>query len=673
MKTNLACLIFLCLYSMFKGGYKEYDLSNGKLLKDSNLTNISEFKLYVKAFQFQNVNFTFYIERNNDIITEVIFYEYSGRYDQKAIAEKKQLVEREFGSGWLFSIPYIVTEPSTNYIAIRFELNHQTIYYLDVIAEVTNGIYDLINGKSEKVEEVVPGGAYAFYIPANEDQIVNINIKTNKINSPINKALITQFDSRYDPIYTSYNRDLRFTSENSNNQTILSTSYTIQADGRYYGDRTFFLHILIEVSNINYFIIEINVLKKDFFLNIGIEKTFYNLKAGISYYFFLDAKVRQTNTIFLSLNNLTNIPFKKVDIYEYINKYNHIYENRESESISFSRNENQLVASPISYRIIKSNSNYFAFKIKPLYDIDYIITLINREGESFNLTDGVPKVISNLKKGIVYNFIIEKIERLDIATIIIVLDESYIKALTKIDIIETRFKEHEYNSTSQSISFSNQDRQLVSSNSYVISNKFTTDMLLKITPDCDIDDFIILINIQKGEYNIYTYRNNQKIYNLKAKNNYYFYLPSWPNVALHFTLTINYMENLPFNHIFIYECWPQFTDCSSKKYQDLKFENKGNELVSSFVYKIGDESGFYTYIELSPDYDIEYIIPECEYHYNDDKNNNTIIILSIIGSCIFIIFIVIILIICVRKHKNSKNSNLIENSSKEPIYPQYYD
>ena len=136
---------------------------------------------------------------------------------------------------------------------------------MNVIAEVTNGIYDLINGKSETVEDVVPGGPYSFYIPANEGQIVNINIKTNKTNNPINKALITQFDSRYDPIYTSYNRDLIFSNENSSNQTILSTSYIISDDKIDYGYRTFFLHILIEVSNINYFIIKINIFKKRIF------------------------------------------------------------------------------------------------------------------------------------------------------------------------------------------------------------------------------------------------------------------------------------------------------------------------------------------------------------------------------------------------------------------------
>ena len=454
MKKILSCLIFLCLYSISKGEYKEYDLINGKLLKDSNLTKVSEIKLYVKAFQFQNVNFTFNIEGSNDIIKEVVFYEYTKRYDQYAISEKKQLVNSYFGSGWLFSLPYIVTEPSTNYIAIRLVLNQKPIYYLNVIAEVTNGIYDLINGKSETVEDVVSGGAYYFYIPANEGQIVNINIKTNKTNNPINKALITQFDSRYDPIYTSYNRDLIFSNENSSNQTILSTSYIISDDKIDYGYRTFFLHILIEVSNINYFIIKINILKKESFLDIGVENTFYNLKAGISYYFFLEAKIRQTNKIFLSMNNLANIPFKQVNIYEYVNQDTHEYENRESQSISFSKNENQLVGSSISYQVKKSNVNHFSFKIKPLYDIDYIITLINiEEEESFNLIDGVSKNISNLKKGIIYNFKIENIRKLDTAIIKITLDNFYKEALTKIDIIESHYNKTYFNSESQSISF----------------------------------------------------------------------------------------------------------------------------------------------------------------------------------------------------------------------------
>ena len=44
---------------------------------------------------------------------------------------------------------------------------------------------------------------------------MNINIKANKINfPPFNKALITKFDSRYDPIHSPYNKDLIFSTEN---------------------------------------------------------------------------------------------------------------------------------------------------------------------------------------------------------------------------------------------------------------------------------------------------------------------------------------------------------------------------------------------------------------------------------------------------------------------------
>ena len=346
MKKILSCLIFLCLYSISKGEYKEYDLINGKLLKDSNLTKVSEFKLYVKAFQFQNVNFTFNIGGSNDIIKEVVFYEYTKRYDQYAISEKKQLVNSYFGSGWLFSLPYIVTEPSTNYIAIKLVLNQKPIYYLNVIAEVTNGIYDLIKGKSENIEEE----------------------------------------------------------------------------------------------------------------------------------------------------------------------------------------------------------------------------------ESFNLIDGVSKNISNLKKGIIYNFMIENIRKLDTAKIKITLDNFYKEALTKIDIIESHYGKTYLNSESQSISFSNQNKKLVSTNSYTISNDLTSVLLLKITLNCDIEIFNILIEIQKGEFDIL--RDKEKCINLKAKQKYHFYRPSFKHKSYDYTLTVNYMRNQPFKFINIYECRPFFTDCSSKKYQEIEFKLK---------------------------------------------------------------------------------------------------
>ena len=72
----------------------------------------------------------------------------------------------EFGS-------YIVSLPTTNYIAFKLIIKKEVSYFLTRI-DCINGVYDLESGIPNKITNLSPGGTYLFYIPAYELQKVNI-------------------------------------------------------------------------------------------------------------------------------------------------------------------------------------------------------------------------------------------------------------------------------------------------------------------------------------------------------------------------------------------------------------------------------------------------------------------------------------------------------------------
>ena len=669
MYNNFIYFIFLFLYSFVKGEYIENDLINGELFEVYQFKKQqNEFKFYIKAFQFQNVSFTFYCKQYN-VIKEVFFYEYSNRHSQIATVEKRLSFENDTFPGYFYFIPpYTVNESSTNYVAIRFEVNETLFYYLWVRPEVTNYIYNLSIKENKKIDNIVPGGSYIFYIPANEDQNVTINITTKTYNYPsFYKALITEYESKSDPIHTSSDKNLSFITLNNGTEIVSMSSYIVSSDGKNFGSRTFFLRLQIDVFPIDYFSIKADIVKKEFFLTVGNISEFNVLNAGLFYYFSFEAEIKKIYKINFELNGLYRST--SIDIYEFKNKYNHEYTNKENYVVSFKTNDYKKYFSLTNFSAKNSTTNFISFRMKPPEEMKKLkIFLETEDGEIIFLKYGDSKNIYNITKESSYFFIIN-VNRFEIVFINLSIDNLNKQALTKLDIIENVAPN---NITSQNISFSKKNNTLVATNSYMSFNEYINYITIKIIPNYEIEFLNILIDFQKGEYEL-DHNKNKIIYNLKSNNKYYLF--KWINTDsyLNISFVIDFMENQPFNYVYIYYCDSGYGYCEQKNYQIINFEKNGNESISSFIYKIGKPTRRYLYIEILPEYDISYIIPKLNYIDNKKKNNksnnNTILILSIVLSCvIFITIITIVILKYFKKYKNSKNSNLNSSPSEEVLY-----
>ena len=658
---------FIFIYLIIKGKCViEYDLENMKLLKQSYPVRGANLKFYIKSLQNQEVIFNFYLEnsyKRYNIIQEVFFYEYLNRNSKDTLYEKKVIIEKKKVNSYFYCIPYKVNNSETNYVALEFKLDDTHIPNMEVKAEVLNNKYNISSGEPKIINDVMPGGIYAFYIPVKEEQIVYINFTTNKVQyPPIFNSFITEYDSFNDPIHTSNNQKIYFTTELFENQTILKSSYIVSVDGNKYGQRSFFVRLEIDVTSLDYFMIEMNVFTKEFNLTEGVEHTFYDLKAGYFYYFFLEATIKQTLRINMNMNNMTNLPFSEIYIYELTaNKETLI---KEKENILFYGNDTQLTISPIFYQIKKLFTYYKALRIQTSYDIEYLKILIETDGKTFALKEGESNIFYNLRKGNNYYFYLNG-GYLNFVTINITLNDLNVEALTDLYIFESKNKETIYERTSQSISFSNINNTLVATNLYRIKNSQTSEISLKLSPIYNINSMNISFDIQQGIF--YLIDERRKIFNLRDKLKYYF-LPSEEKLGYEFSFNLitDYKKNKPYNLNF-YNCEGRLIHCKNKKIK-VNYKIIANESVSSFTFRFPNyEYGYYSYIELIPNYFINYMVVELK-RKSTYYNSKDFLILLMVIPCIFVVLI-ILAILDDKKIKSYKQINKIRPPLHFPLNP----
>ena len=158
--------------------------------------------------------------------------------------------------------------------------------------------------------------------------------------------------------------------------------------------------------NINYIVVNINA-EGVYDLSNGLPKNITNLKSGIPYYFFLPSIYLQTASINLNISYMSSTPFIFSNIYELSSRYTSTYLRIIARYLSITTKNNELTSS-FTYSVNNYNTTYIAIKFTPNYNINYIVVNINAEGV-YDLSNGLPKNITNLKSGIPYYFFLPSI------------------------------------------------------------------------------------------------------------------------------------------------------------------------------------------------------------------------------------------------------------------------
>ena len=617
---------------------KDFDLTNGNKYQFTYQKD-GIYKFYTKANFGQNVTLAFYTK----MITESPFsyiniYEYSNRYDEIANF-KNNPSNITIKGGYTDSVTLasnIVNLYDTNYIAFEVSPKTEIKYDANVQIDVIDGVYDLSNGKSKKINNIKSGGIYIFYVPANEEQKVNINITTNYItNNPFNRLEISEYllrENHFNDKVTT-NQVITETTKTSNNELISTFSYTVSPDtySIYYHNYKVANYIALKIipSNITYLIVQFDVLAYYYKLNNG-DFTLTNLKAETTYSFNMKIDKCQLANLSLEINTNNEKPFNYVNIYEYADN-SYAYEDKENKTILFSRKDDILITS-FSYMLksVLKKTNTIFINIKPLFDINSLKIKKNIMGGIIELSNNTLKEITNLEIGFPHYFSI-KTENFQKITFNIVIDNINAIPFENVVINEYDYRgikeSYPAKKTDKKISFSSSNNQLISTFSYIVSKSYTSETVLNINNTINIDHMNIKIEIENIYYEFYY--SEKTIYNLKAGNQYYLYKHAYGQGynTVYLDLTMDYINDNPFGLVKIYEHDFSFEyenkDDSIISYPDIKKNKTNGLLILSSSYKIIDKYSSNVVYELTPNYNISYLKVKYEGKYEKNENNET--------------------------------------------------
>ena len=150
-------------------------------------------------------------------------------------------------------------------------------------------------------------------------------------------------------------------------------------------------HIVLKITpsyDLNYCSITINVDGGIYDLIDSVDQNINYLKAGFSYYFFIQSTLFQKDLITATMNYMDlriNGPLKTFYIYELKNRTNIIKSTLRYYDIS---NENNQLKSLFNYSVEYYETKYVALNITPIKDINNFTININVQGGAFDLTKG---------------------------------------------------------------------------------------------------------------------------------------------------------------------------------------------------------------------------------------------------------------------------------------------
>ena len=635
MKKKDLVLSLLLISSILCIEKKNFDLNNGNKYRYTSFQKNGVYKFYAKANFSQNVTFAIHTEMITKSPFYYIFiYEYSNRNDNIA-NNQKNLTMMNINGGYTDSVTfasYIVSSPNTNYVAFEVSPNTEIRYTSTVRIDAIDGVYDLSNGESKKINNLKSGGIYIFYVPAKEEQKVNINLTTNYINNnPFKKLEISEYllrENNFNDKSTKI-QSISKTTKTSNNELISSFTYTVLPDkySPYYHNYNVANYIALKIIpfNITYLIVQFDVLVN--FLNLNKKEiTLTNLKAETTYSFYMNFDKSQRTNLSLEINNMNENPFKYLNIYEYEDN-SYAYEEKENKTISFSKKENNLISS-FSY-IVKSKYrkiNCIYINIKPLFDIQSFKIKNDIIGGLFELSNKVSKNITNLKIGgpyyfsiktqkfhnIIFNVVTDNINTLPFE--IVVFNEYDYRGFKESSPIKTSQKK---------ISFSLSNNQMTSTFSYLVSKYSNRETVLNIIPNVNINYLNIKIEVENTYYDFHF--GEQTIYNLTAGNKYFLHKHVYGQGIniLYLDIMMDYKDLNPFGAIKVYEYeWTfEYDNKDESIINNLNITKKiGNgSLIVSSSYRIIKERSMGVVLEISPKYNINYLKIKYEGKYEDEK------------------------------------------------------
>jgi len=576
-----------------------YELNNDSKKINCLLSDFSYY-FYRKASKDLKINFNLTMDYlDSEPIKNLFIYEVKDWGISKDIENTSQSIAPiKKGNQLLISFSYIVSHINYDFVGIIVK-PAQNLYNVEIKIDLLAEFYNLENRKPITVQNLIPEKYYFFFINVEMDTKAEFIINMDKINDePFNNTGIIRY-KRSDISFNKYSRlePYEYNKTIKENKLEISFLYSVSK----YETQKIAL-ILQPLSKIDYINIKVNDEGGFYELTDGSRNS-SNLKANVSYYFYTSDLLDNTLNISLTMKSSSSAPFSSITIYEGKEKR---LVNLEKTTLpaSLKQIDNMLFTS-FSYSTSIYYYKYKFIEIRPSSFIDSITIKIEQNAEFYNLKINTPKTFYNLTSEKIYYFNM-KIERYSKVYINITLDKKDDNPFNFSNLYET----------SNALSFSGFSKANKYNNfSQIIDNKTIIAIIYKSTisndrfisygikPLYDLDSINVNTFELKSSFEIID-GVSQNITNLVANNTYYLtYNDNQKFLKYDFYLSMNYMEEKPFDYLYVYD--GQATRLIQLKNDIKKIDN---EWVIIFQYESPHQlSPGFMYYYITPKKNIEYL------------------------------------------------------------------
>ena len=495
--------------------------------------------------------------------------------------------------------------------------------------------FDLTNGEKLKID-LQKDGVYRFYAKANYAQNATIAFYTELITeSPFYYVSIYEYSNRYDEIVNNRKNLSTMNINGGYTDSVTFASYVINSPNTNY--------IAFEVSpkkQIKYTpTVKLDVIDGVYYLSNRESKKINNIKSGGIYIFYVPANEGQQVNINLTTNYISNSPFNKLEISEYLlseNSFNDKVTKNQSIPKATKTSNNELISS-FSYIVSLDTyssllhnyklANFIALKVIP-FKISYLVVQFDVLVYNYKLSNG-DFTLSNLKANTTYNFSMN-IDKYQKATFDVEIYGINEKPFNYINIYEYKDKNYAYiEKENQTILFSSNEGHLITSFSYILKSIYqkTNWISINIKPLFDIKSITIKKEIIGGIFDLSLKVPSKNITNLKSGGQYYFVVSTQKFQNVTFNIALEKVKVKPFENVTIKEYNSNFIRGSNGlkiTEKKLSFSSSNNQLISKVSYIVSRNDNRQTSLLIIPNSDINYVNVKIEvedtfFNFNEEK------------------------------------------------------
>ena len=364
---------------------EEYILNNGVTKSVFHIKENSALSFYIRVTAYQKVIAYITLNYDDSPFKSIQACSYKSLNSNCFETLNHLLSFKRKGLQIVGTYEYSVSNNYTNYVGLHFTTN-KDIYYLSITIYTGNNTYNLSPGLSKNIKSLLPEFMYYFKVPVKENQ--------RKMNATfiISNETLTPFDF-FDVI--------EYHSEKGKISDITKQTYKIpRVSPKNNQLELYFYHLILGgYDDINYIDVVVSPKKKIANLKIKIDLDYCydlnyrisedeiysaqlkNLKSNLNYYLHLRLRYLQYANLTLSMNKMSSQPFNSVSISYYEDKHNAYPKHYSNQIVSFEEVNNKFVSNLTIHNNYSSEDiNYITLNFTPIYDIDYIDTLLEIGG-----------------------------------------------------------------------------------------------------------------------------------------------------------------------------------------------------------------------------------------------------------------------------------------------------